>query len=101
VVRKYSIELRPGARQALGRLGEAMRHEVAGVIDGLASDPLPDGAKRLKGALRGMHRVRFGPRASHRLLYVIEEQAKRITIAAIGPRGDVYKTRRVQRLKRQ
>jgi len=95
----YSIEVRPSAKQALGKLDPALQREVGALIDGLADDPRPTGAKPLKGKLRGMHRVKFGPRSSHRLLYVVEDQAKRVTIAAVGKRGDVYKQRRTARLK--
>jgi mRNA interferase RelE/StbE len=95
----YSIEVRPNARHALAKLDPALRREAAVLIDGLASDPRPNGAKPLTGKLRGMHRVKFGSRASHRLLYVVEEQAKRVTIAAVGKRGDVYKQRQAGRLK--
>lgn len=97
----YSIEVRPSARQALGKLDPALQREVSALIDGLANAPRPSGAKPLKGKLRGMHRVKFGPRNSHRLLYVVDDAAKLVSIAAIEKRGDVYKPRRAQRLNRR
>lgn len=99
-VETYRIEVRPGAKQGLGKLDPALQREVGALIDALADTPRPSGAKPLKGKLRGMHRVKFGPRNSHRLLYVVDDAAKLVTIAAIEKRGDVYKPRRAQRLKR-
>jgi mRNA interferase RelE/StbE len=55
-------------------------------ISALATDPRGFGVIELKG--EAGYRLRVG---SHRVLFVIDDAARRITITGFGPRTDSYR----------
>lgn len=83
----YRIDIRARADRSLKRLDPAARKTVAQVIDSLASAPRPHGAVPLSGH-RPYLRVRSG---DYRIIYAIDDQARVITIAAVGHRRDIYR----------
>lgn len=61
---------------------------IAGAIDGLSSNPRPDGSKKLKGSDENMWRIRIG---DYRVIYIIEDEIKVINVRKVGNRKDIYK----------
>jgi len=62
------------------------RKAIAETIDGLSANPRPAGVTPLKGH-RPYLRVRSG---DYRVIYAIDDQARVVTVAAVGHRRDVY-----------
>lgn len=83
----YSIHLRPRARRSLRKLDPSVRKKIAGVIDSLASQPRPPDVTAIKG-----HRPWLRTRAGdYRIVYAVDDSARKITVAAIGHRREVYR----------
>jgi mRNA interferase RelE/StbE len=86
-VAAYTIDLRPRARKSLRQLDTATRKTIAEAIDGLAVQPHPPGAQTLKGH-RPWLRTRVG---DYRIIYVVDDRIRTITVAEIGHRREVYR----------
>lgn len=83
----YSIFLRPAAARDLDSLEVDIRNRVEQVIGRLAETPRPHGSKKLVG-FENEWRQRVG---DYRILYVIEDGSKRITIARVAHRREAYR----------
>lgn len=71
-------------------LAKLPRRERERLIDGmlaLRADPFAGDVARLKGSLEG-YRLRVG---RWRVLFMVDADARKVIIAGLGPRGDVYK----------
>lgn len=84
---KYTLTIKRSAQKDLASLHPQVRAAVDTRILALADDPRPPGALALKGQWRGLWRVRIG---EHRVIYVIDDTARVVTVAAVGPRESVY-----------
>jgi mRNA interferase RelE/StbE len=84
----YALDVRPRARRSLRQLDAPVRKAVAEVIDRLADDPRPPGARPLTGH-RPYLRARSG---DYRVIYSVDDRARVVTIAAVGHRREVYRT---------
>ncbi|HEV2381401.1 MAG TPA: type II toxin-antitoxin system RelE/ParE family toxin [Terriglobia bacterium] len=82
----YSVELKPPARKELEALPDSMLARVVKKIESLGDAPRPTGCKKLKG-YKDQWRVRVG---DWRVVYVIDDPAKRISVTRIAHRRDVY-----------
>jgi mRNA interferase RelE/StbE len=83
----YTVRLVPAAERQLKKLQAQVRNVIIPVIKGLASDPRPQGAKKLKGA-EDIWRVRKG---NYRILYQIHDDELVVLIVRIDDRKQVYK----------
>ncbi len=83
----YRVELRPSAARELARLPRDERERVDARILSLADDPRPMGAIKLHDR-SGEHRARVG---DYRIVYVIDDAARLVTVTQIGNRRDVYR----------
>lgn len=83
---KYHVELETQAKREFGKLTRSVQEALASVIDDLSVNPRPPACKKLSG--QNAYRVRKG---DYRILYVIEDKAKRIRLYRIGHRRDVYR----------
>jgi mRNA interferase RelE/StbE len=83
----YTLAIKRSAQKDLASLHPQVRVAVDRRILALADDPRPPGALALAGQWRGFWRVRAG---DHRVIYVIDDQARTVTVAAVGPRESVY-----------
>jgi mRNA interferase RelE/StbE len=72
----------------LSKLPVSIVNKVATVIDDLASNPRPFGAKKLEAQKNELWRVRVG---DYRIVYSIEDVVKVLEIQKIGHRKDIYK----------
>lgn len=84
----YTIDVRPRARRSLRQLDPPVRKMVAQVIDGLATDPRPPGFLPLTGH-RPYLRVRSG---DYRVIYIVDDSARVVTVAAVGHRREIYRS---------
>ncbi len=83
----YSIFLRPAAVRDLNRLPNDVRARAESAIDRLSGEPRPAGARKLVG-FESEWRLRLG---DYRVLYTIDDSAKRITIARVAHRREAYR----------
>jgi mRNA interferase RelE/StbE len=81
-----SLLIKSSAQKELDALDEALFVRVDRKILALAVNPRPAGCKKLKG-YKDLWRVRVG---DWRIVYVIDDPAKLVTIARIAHRRDVY-----------
>lgn len=78
---EYRIEFAPSAYRRFVKLPDEARRRLAPVIDALAGDPFPPGAKRLSGE-DGLYRVRSG---AYRVVYRVEAD---VLVVAVTPSLD-------------
>jgi mRNA-degrading endonuclease RelE of RelBE toxin-antitoxin system len=86
----YAVAWTAPARRALGQLPEKVATAVVEFLYGsLASDPHRVG-KPLRLGLEGLHSARRG---DYRVIYRIDEHARRVDVLAIEHRSDIYRPR--------
>ena len=83
---KYSLDIKQSAQKELDALDDALFSRIDRKILALAETPRPAGCKRLKG-YRDKWRVRVG---DWRVLYIIDDAAKLVSITRIAHRREVY-----------
>lgn len=84
----YSLFLKPSAGKELEAIGsKADRLRIVTKIQGLATNPRPNGSEKLAG-YDDRYRVRQG---NYRVVYLIDDKAGAVTIYKIGHRRDVYR----------
>ena len=81
----WAVFLSPEVKKRLEKIPNPDRRRILTVLDALSNGPSGD-IKPLKG--RSEWRLRIG---GWRILLDVDEQGKKIRIASIGSRGDVYK----------
>lgn len=82
----YSVEVKPPARKELEALPDSVLARVLRKMETLRQTPRPAGCKKLKG-YKDQWRVRVG---DWRVVYIIDDAAKLVSIARIGHRREVY-----------
>jgi len=85
-VAKYTLEIMPSAGKELDALDDALFARIDRKILVLAQNPRPPGCKKLRG-YKDLWRIRVG---EWRVLYVIDDAAKLISITRIAHRREVY-----------
>jgi mRNA interferase RelE/StbE len=85
-VAKYSLEIKRSAQKELDALDDALFTRIDRKILALADDPRIAGCKKLRG-YKDQWRVRAG---DWRVLYVIDDAAKLVTITRVAHRREVY-----------
>jgi mRNA interferase RelE/StbE len=75
-VTKYTLEIKPSAGKELDALDDALFARIDRKIMVLAENPRPPGCKKLRG-YKDHWRVRVG---DWRVLYVIDDAAKRVSV---------------------
>lgn len=83
----YRIEFSRTAYRAFERLDPPTRRRLAPHIDGLADDPRPSKAKRLREDDE-LWRIRVG---GYRVIYRIEDDVLVVVVVKLGHRRDVYR----------
>ena len=83
----YELFIKPSAAKELEALGrKSDRTRIVDKIYTLKDDPRPQGCEKLTGQDR--YRVRQG---QFRILYVVDDNERVVTVVKIGHRGDVYR----------
>ena len=83
---KYSLEIKQSAQKELDALDDTLFTRIDRKILALAENPRPAGCKKLKG-YKDQWRVRVG---DWRVVYIIDDAAKLISITRIAHRREVY-----------
>ena len=85
----YRIEVAPSAVRQLRKLDRVAQRRVQGAIELVASEPRPNGAKKLIGGA-GEWRVRTG---DYRIVYELHDHVLLVLVVAVGHRSDIYERR--------
>ena len=83
---KYSLEIKQSAQKEFDSLDDAVFARVDRKILALADNPRPAGCKKLKG-YKDLWRIRVG---DMRVVYVIDDSAKLVTLVRVAHRREVY-----------
>jgi len=82
----YSIQVKKSALKELGQISPPYNKKIIEAIDSLATNPRPEGVKKLKG--EEAFRIRI---ADYRVIYTIEDVIKIVEVQRIRHRKDAYK----------
>jgi mRNA interferase RelE/StbE len=85
-VAKYAVDTKPSARKELERLSDNLIARLLPKIEGLAANPRPSGCRKLRG-YKDLWRIRVGV---YRVVYIIDDDRKRVSVTRIAHRRDVY-----------
>lgn len=85
-VDKYSIDIKHSAQNELDALDDALFARIDRKILALAENPRPAGCKKLKG-YKDLWRMRIG---DWRVLYIIDDDVKLVSITRVAHRREVY-----------
>ncbi|PTL36793.1 hypothetical protein CLG94_02635 [Candidatus Methylomirabilis limnetica] len=83
---RYTLDIKPSARKELERLSDKLLANLVSRIDGLVVSPRPSACKKLRG-YKDLWRIRFG---DHRIVYIIDDDHKTVSVTRIAHRRDVY-----------
>jgi mRNA interferase RelE/StbE len=85
-VDSYAVQVKPGARKELEALPDDLLARVVRKLEALGHTPRPAGCKKLKGH-KDQWRVRVG---EWRVVYIVDDAAKLISVTRIAHRREVY-----------
>jgi mRNA interferase RelE/StbE len=85
-VADYTVQVKPSARKELEALPDGVLARVLRKIEALGDVPRPTGCKKLKGSKDQWH-VRVG---AWRVIYIIDDTAKLVSITGIAHRREAY-----------
>jgi mRNA interferase RelE/StbE len=85
-VGKYSLEIKPSAGTELDALDTALFARIDRKILALAENPRPPGCKKLRG-YKDQWRIRVG---DWRVLYIVDDNARRVSVTRVAHRREVY-----------
>lgn len=84
----YSLFIKPSAGKELEAVGSKPdRLRIIGKVRSLSDDPRPHGSEKLAG-YDDRYRKRQG---NCRVVYAVDDDARRVTIYKIGHRKDIYR----------
>lgn len=82
----YSVRIKDSAAKEMGRLPRDVRERLIGAIDGLGDEPLAGSV--LKGALRGLRRLRVG---DYRIVYELLDDELLVLVVRVAHRREAYR----------
>jgi len=85
-VAKYAVDIKPSARKELENLSDRLIARLLPKIEGLAANPRPSGCKKLRG-YKDLWRIRIG---DYRIVYIVDDDHKMLSVTRIVHRKDVY-----------
>jgi mRNA interferase RelE/StbE len=85
-VRKYALDVKHSAQKELDALDDPVFARLDRKILALADEPRPAGCKKLKG-YKDQWRVRVG---DWRVLYIIDDATRTVTVTHVAHRREVY-----------
>ena len=84
----YRLLIKASAGKELERLGtKSDRLRIVERIQALADDPRPHGCEKLAGYV-DRFRIRRG---NYRVVYLVDDQRREVTIFKVGDRKDIYR----------
>ena len=85
---KFKLLLKSSAAKELEKVGsKSDRSRIVAKIHALAADPRPQGSEKLAG-YDDRYRVRQG---NYRIVYLVDDRGREVTIYKVGNRKDVYR----------
>lgn len=81
----YRIVIEKQVQKQLAKIPPPYYHHIVDALQHLASNPRPNGYKKLKG--RNGFRIRV---ADYRIIYRIEDKILTVFVLIIGHRRDIY-----------
>ncbi|MGH9090582.1 MAG: type II toxin-antitoxin system RelE family toxin [Acidimicrobiales bacterium] len=85
----YEVEFEPQVAKELRDLQLGDLRRVMDRIGGLADDPRPPGCEKLAGMAHAW-RIRSG---NYRVVYMVDDRDRVVTVTRVGHRRDVYRRR--------
>jgi len=85
-VAEYALDIKPSARKELERLTDALIARIFPKIESLAANLRPSGSKKLRG-YKDLWRIRAG---DYRVVYIIDDGRKTVSVTRIAHRREVY-----------
>jgi len=85
-VSKYAIDIKPSARRELENLSDILIARLLPKIEGLTANPRPSGCRKLRG-YKDLWRIRVG---NYRVVYIIDDDRKTLSVTRVAHRRDVY-----------
>jgi mRNA interferase RelE/StbE len=85
-VPKYSLHVKQSAQKELDALDEQLFVRIDRKIIALAGDPRPAACKKLRGH-KDYWRIRIG---DYRVIYIIDDSTKTVTVTRVAHRREVY-----------
>jgi len=85
-VLRYSIDIKRSAQKELDALDDTLFKRIDAKILSLAANPRSVGCKKLKG-YKDHWRIRVG---DYRVIYILDDAAKTVTITHVAHRREVY-----------
>jgi mRNA interferase RelE/StbE len=85
-VANYSLEIKDSAQKELDAIDDPLFARMDRKIMALAENPRPAGCKKLKG-YKDHWRIRIG---DWRILYIVDDAARRVTITRVAHRRGAY-----------
>lgn len=83
---KYAIDTKLSARRELENLSDSLIARLVPKIEGLAANPRPTGCRKLRG-YKDLWRIRVG---DYRVVYIVDDDLKMVSVTRIAHRKDVY-----------
>ena len=83
---KYALEITSSAQKELDSLDDLVFERIDRKILALADDPRPAGSKKLRG-FKDSWRIRVG---DWRVVYIVDDAAKLVSITRVAHRREVY-----------
>lgn len=83
----YRVEVVRKAQKQLARVQVQDRERIMEEIDALADDPNPSGSTKLRGYVDSW-RVRVG---DYRIIYELDEAARKVVVTRVAHRREVYR----------
>ena len=83
---RYSLDIKQSAQKELDALDDTLFARIDRKILALADNPRPAGCKKLKG-YKDQWRIRIG---DYRVIYVIDNPSKTVTVTHVAHRREVY-----------
>ena len=83
---RFSLDIKASAQKELDALDNALFARIDRKIMSLADHPRPAGCKKLRG-YKDQWRIRVG---DWRVVYIIDDAAKRVSITRVAHRREVY-----------
>ncbi len=83
---RYHVEFTTAAARQVRKLPHPARNRVLDVVENLAEDPRPRGAKKLAGEQRAW-RIRIG---DYRVIYDVLDEVLTVTVVRAAHRREVY-----------
>ena len=83
---RYAVNTKPSARRELEALSDSLIARLLPKIEDLTANPRPSGCRKLRG-YKDLWRIRVG---NYRVVYIINDDRKMVTVTRIAHRRDVY-----------